>query len=73
MRVRILVIVSVLVAAAAVHAQVSFDRILNADREPHNWLSYSGTTSNQRHSLLTQITPANVKNLQQARPSAAFV
>ena len=48
-----------------VHAQqVSFDRVLHADREPQNWLSYSGTVFNQRHSLLTQITPANVKNLE---------
>ena len=44
--------------------QVSFDRLLRADREPQNWLSYSGTVFNQRHSLLTQITPANVKNLE---------
>jgi alcohol dehydrogenase (cytochrome c) len=44
--------------------QVSFDRLLHADREPQNWLSYSGTVFNQRHSLLTQITPANVKNLE---------
>ena len=38
--------------------------MLNAAKEPHNWLSYSGTLDNQRYSLLTQITPANVKNLQ---------
>jgi len=44
--------------------QVSFDRILNANKEPQNWLTYSGTTLSQRHSLLTQITPANVKNLE---------
>jgi alcohol dehydrogenase (cytochrome c) len=54
----------VMLAAASLHAQVTFDRILRADREPHNWLSYSGTPFNQRHSLLTQITPANVKNLE---------
>src|SRR5262249_54450362 len=48
-----------------VHAQqVSFDRILHADNEPQNWLSYSSTLYNQRHSLLTQITPANVRNLE---------
>jgi alcohol dehydrogenase (cytochrome c) len=63
MTVRILI--GVLVAAASLQAQVSFDRVLRADREPHNWLSYSGTLFNQRHSLLTQITPANVKTLQQ--------
>lgn len=44
--------------------QVSFDRIFRAEREPQNWLSYSGTVFNQRHSLLTEITPANVKNLE---------
>src|SRR6266852_1480763 len=45
-------------------AQVSFDRILGADKEPENWLTYSGTTLSHRHSLLRQITPANVKNLE---------
>ena len=54
----------VVLAAASLHAQVSFDRILHAGREPQNWLSYSGTLDNQRHSLLTQITPENVKDLQ---------
>ena len=44
--------------------QVSFDRIFRAEREPQNWLSYSGTVFNQRHSLLTQIAPGNVKNLE---------
>ena len=55
----------VLALAAPLHAQVSFDRILHGDREPHNWLSYSGTLMNQRYSPLTQITAANVRNLQQ--------
>ena len=32
--------------------------------EPQNWLTYSGNLFNQRHSPLTQITPANVKNLE---------
>ncbi len=44
--------------------QVSFDRILGADQEPQNWLTYSGTTLSHRHSLLRQITPANVKSLE---------
>jgi alcohol dehydrogenase (cytochrome c) len=44
--------------------QVSFDRLLRADKEPQNWLSYSGTVFNQRYSQLTQISPANVKNLE---------
>ncbi|HEY6509017.1 MAG TPA: hypothetical protein VIY56_13445, partial [Vicinamibacterales bacterium] len=45
-------------------AQVSFDRILRADRTPDEWLTYNGTVSAQRYSPLTQITPANVKNLE---------
>jgi alcohol dehydrogenase (cytochrome c) len=48
----------------AAQGGVTFDRILHADKEPQNWLSYSGTPLNQRYSGLTQITPANVKNLQ---------
>src|SRR6202051_2355295 len=50
--------------AGSLSAQVSFDRILNADKEPQNWLTYSGTMMSQRHSLLTQVTPQNVKNLE---------
>jgi alcohol dehydrogenase (cytochrome c) len=50
--------------AGLLPAQVSFDRILGANREPNNWLTYSGTTLSQRHSVLNQITPANVKNLE---------
>jgi len=45
-------------------SQVSFDRILRAVQEPQNWLTYSGTTLSQRHSLLRQINPANVKILE---------
>jgi len=45
-------------------AQVSFDRLLHTDREPHNWLTYSGSLSGQRYSLLDRITPQNVKNLE---------
>ncbi|HUB83319.1 MAG TPA: PQQ-dependent dehydrogenase, methanol/ethanol family [Bryobacteraceae bacterium] len=45
-------------------AQVTYDRLLHADREPQNWLTYSGGYMSQRYSLLTQINPANVKNLQ---------
>jgi alcohol dehydrogenase (cytochrome c) len=49
---------------ASLHAQVTFDRILHADKEPQNWLTYGGSTMSQRYSLLTQITPGNVNNLQ---------
>jgi len=59
----------ILLAAGSLLAQqnsssVSFDRILHAQQEPQNWLTYSGTTLGQRHSLLTQITPENVDKLE---------
>ena len=38
------------------HAQVSFERLLGAGEEPHNWLTYSGTYASTRYSLLDQIT-----------------
>src|SRR5947207_3742673 len=51
-------------AAVSLQAQVTFDRLLHADREPQNWLTYSGSMLGQRYSPLTQITPGNVKNLE---------
>src|SRR5438067_9016198 len=56
-------VLSSLLSASISSGQVSFERILGADKEPQNWLTYSGTTLSQRYSLLNQITPGNVKNL----------
>src|SRR5713101_7574326 len=42
---------------------VPFERILRASQEPQNWLTYSGSAMSQRYSALTQITPANAKDL----------
>src|SRR5215471_14863954 len=53
-------------AAVSLQAQVTFDRILHADREPQNWLTYSGNLQGHRHTGLAQITPTNVKDLQLA-------
>jgi alcohol dehydrogenase (cytochrome c) len=50
--------------AVSLSAQVSFDRLLNAAKEPQNWLTYSGSMMSQRYSPLTGITPENVKNLE---------
>ena len=56
-----------LVAAAALgvsaQAPVTYERLLNAAKEPHNYLTYGGDYSGTRYSTLTQITPDNVKNL----------
>ncbi|HEV2688669.1 MAG TPA: PQQ-dependent dehydrogenase, methanol/ethanol family [Bryobacteraceae bacterium] len=50
--------------AASVHAQVTPDRLLHPDREPQNWLHYSGSYSGQRYSLLDQIRPQNAKDIE---------
>ena len=51
-------------ASVGIHAQVTYERLLHAAREPQNWLTYSGSYSSQRYSALDQVTPANVKNLE---------
>src|SRR6202789_409012 len=48
----------------SLQAQVTYDRLLHADREPQNWLTYSGGYAGNRYSALTQIDRNNVKNLQ---------
>jgi alcohol dehydrogenase (cytochrome c) len=45
-------------------AQVTYDRLLHADHEPQNWLTYSGSYNGNRYSSLKQISRSNVKNLQ---------
>ena len=42
---------------------VPFERILRANQEPQNWLTFSGNLNSQRHSPLTQISPANASDL----------
>lgn len=44
-------------------AQVSFQRLVNADKEPGNWLTYSGNYQGHRFSSLAQITATNVARL----------
>src|SRR5690348_3115380 len=46
------------------HAQVTSERLLHTGDEPQNWLTYSGSYTSQRYSLLKQIDPSNVKNLE---------
>ena len=60
-----LVALSLAVACLSeVTAQVTFERLLEADQEPQNWLTYSGTNSAERHSRLEQVTPENVSELE---------
>ena len=41
---------------------MTFDRLLHAEKEPGNWLTYSGNIMGQRYSPLNQITTGNAKN-----------
>ena len=61
-----LVLALAVTAIVSLQAQVTFDRLVRAAQEPHNWLSYSGGYFSQRHSELVQMTPDNVKNLESA-------
>ncbi len=45
-------------------AQVPFARLRDAVSEPANWLTYSGGYFSQRYTTLSQITPANVGELE---------
>jgi alcohol dehydrogenase (cytochrome c) len=47
----------------ALPAQVGYERLLNPAKEPQNWLMYGGDYSSNRYSGLTQLTPANARNL----------
>ena len=58
------VLLLALATVAAASAQVSFERLLQSDKEPQNWLTYSGNFKSQRYSTLNQVTPENVKNLE---------
>jgi len=50
-------------AADVATCQVSFNRIVAADRDPGNWLTYSRTYDGQRYSPLGEINRKNVANL----------
>ena len=51
------------VFAGYAHAQVTFDRLVNAAKEPQNWMTYSGDYSGKRFSRLDQIDVANVRTM----------
>jgi alcohol dehydrogenase (cytochrome c) len=46
-----------------VTAQVTPERLLHSEREPQNWLMYSGDYAGHRHSLMRQISAANAHTL----------
>ena len=54
------------VTAPAISAEVTADRLINADREPQNWLMNHRTYDAQRYSPLDKINKENVKDLKLA-------
>jgi alcohol dehydrogenase (cytochrome c) len=50
-------------SAPPVAQNVSYERILDARSEPHNWLTYYGAYDGQRYSPLDQINTENVGSL----------
>ena len=59
-----LAIAATMFAGIGAHAQVTSERLLNAEDEPENWLTYSGTYASQRYTPLTQIRPSNIDDLE---------
>jgi alcohol dehydrogenase (cytochrome c) len=49
--------------AIETHAQVTFERLVNASSEPQNWLTYSGDYAGDRFSPLDRVNTANVHSL----------
>src|SRR5262249_15150321 len=54
---------AVIAASPAIAADVTPERLVNADREPQNWLMNHRTYDSQRYSPLDKINKANVKSL----------
>src|SRR4051794_27460930 len=45
-------------------AQVAYERLRDAAREPQQWLTYNGSYASTHHSALSEIRPENVKRLE---------
>lgn len=51
---------SVMIMGFAMAADVDGNRLINADKEPGNWMSYHGSYKSWHYSGLEQINTANV-------------
>jgi alcohol dehydrogenase (cytochrome c) len=63
---RSMVAVDVPRSEAAPVAPVTFERLLNADKTPQDWLTYGGDYAGRRYSGLSEITAENVNRLRVA-------
>lgn len=57
-------LILVAIAAVALPAQVSWERLRDAPKEPQNWLTYNGSYASTHHSTLSEIRPDNVRQLE---------
>jgi alcohol dehydrogenase (cytochrome c) len=56
-------LLAVLTMAGSLGAQVTFERLVNAQKEPQNWLTYWGDYGAVRYRELNQVHTGNVKDL----------
>src|SRR5262245_60558134 len=64
LRLNTLLSIALIVSALPAYAQEpSWERLINSDREPQNWMSYGGNYAAHRFSALDQINRENVKQL----------
>src|SRR5437879_4513053 len=57
------ILLTAVVSGGTAFAQVSYDRIVKAESEPANWLTYAGTYKSQRYTQLDQINRQNATQL----------
>ncbi|OYW16986.1 MAG: hypothetical protein B7Z52_07535 [Burkholderiales bacterium 12-64-5] len=57
---------ALLASGGAIAADVDSNRLLNADKEPGNWMSYHGSYKSWHYSALDQINAGNVGKLTEA-------
>ena len=55
--------VAAMAASPGIAADVTAERLINADKEPQNWLMNHRTYDAQRYSPLEKINKGNIKNL----------
>ena len=60
------IVVALLPFIALAQVKVPYERIRDAQKEPGNWLTYSGNYAGQRYSTLDQINTSNVGKLRVA-------
>ena len=61
LRCGLILLLTALTFTVSASAQVTFERLMNAPKEPQNWMTYSGDYTGRRFSGLDQINTSNVR------------